>query len=168
VSAFPYNVRYALPAIFGFLAVMVWCGARQIAPILSRLLLGGVLVVGLWADAQWFYSPAYRKGDSRAVAEWLLENQDRIRSWTVLPDYLAISIQWYLEPHAEILARFQPPQEPQTTSFPPVPDVLIIGRRHHILRPDQLIASYCAEAGKVQAIHSFAGFELYARSPGRT
>ena len=53
-----------------------------------------VLLLGLWADAQWFYSPAYRKADSRAMAQWLVANQARVQSWTVLPDYLSFSVAW--------------------------------------------------------------------------
>jgi hypothetical protein len=123
-----------------------------------------VLLVGLWADAQWFYSPAYRKGDSRAVAQWLVDNQTQVKSWTVLPDYLSVSIEWYLQGHPEILSGRQAPPEPQPTSFPLVPDVLIIGRRHHIREPDKLIAAYQARAGEVRVILSIAGFELYAQN----
>jgi hypothetical protein len=122
-----------------------------------------VLLVALWADAQWFYSPAYRKGDSRAVARWLVANQARMKSWTVLPAYLSLSIEWYLQGHPQVLARNQPSAQPQTTAFPPIPDVLIIGRRHHIQQPDQVIAAYRASAGAVRAIPAIAGFELYVR-----
>jgi hypothetical protein len=163
ISSFPYNIRYTLPALLGFVALVAaldsGAGRRQVA----RLAVAGVLLVGLWADAQWFYSPAYRKGDSRAVAQWLVAHQARVESWTVLPDYLSLSIEWYLQGYPQILAREQPPAQPQTTSFPPVPDVLIIGRRHHVQQPDKLIAAYRASAGEVRAIRSLAGFELYAR-----
>jgi hypothetical protein len=134
-------------------------GRRAVA----RLAIAAVLLVGLWADAQWFYSPAYRKGDSRAVAQWLVANQARVKSWTVLPDYLSRSIEWYLQGYPEILARGQPPAQQQTTSFPPVPDVLILGRRHHIQQPDKIIAAYRASGGPVRTNLSMAGFELYAR-----
>jgi len=163
VSAFPYNIRYALPGLFGFLAVVASFVAIPVKGYSGRLCLVSMLIVGLWADAQWFYGAAYRKGDSRAVAQWLTENRREVASWTVLPDYLGTSILWYLQGEPEISARFQPPKTPQSTSFPPVPDVLIIGRRHHILRPDELIAAYKSAAGKVRAIEAFAGFEIYAR-----
>jgi hypothetical protein len=190
VSAFPYNVRYALPALFGFLALLAIVPARLeyesgnatagrpvgsspeesrpfFSPLkrwLSGLLVLAIVGIGLWADAQWFFDRQYRKGDSRAVAQWLATNQDRVRSWTVLPDYLAISIQWYLEPHPEIQSHFLQPKESQTTSFPPLPDVLILGRRHHLAEPDQIVTSYESAAGKIETIRSFTGFELYVRT----
>jgi hypothetical protein len=166
ISAFPYNVRYTLPALLAFVALvaaLVTCARR---PAVARLSVLSVLLVGLWADAQWFYSPAYRKGDSRAVAQWLVDNQAHVKSWTVLPDYLSMSIEWYLQDHPEVLSGRQPPSRPQTTAFPPVPDVLIIGRRHHIREPDRLIAEYQARAGEVLTIRSFAGFELYYSTAG--
>ena len=89
-----------------------------------------------------------------------------VKAWTVLPDYLSFSVAWYLDGHPEILARKQPPTQAQTTSFPPVPDALIIGRRHHITEPDKIIAAYRASAGAVRAIPTIAGFELYVREAG--
>ena len=163
LSSFPYNVRYALPALVGFVALVAALASGGGRRHVARLAIAGVLLAGLWADAQWFYRPAYGKGDSRAVAQWLVDNQARVKSWTVLPDYLSLSIEWYLPGHPEIRARRQPPAQSQTTSFPPVPDVLIIGRRHHIQQPDKLIAAYQASAGEVRTNLSIAGFELYVR-----
>ena len=163
VSSFPYNVRYALPALFGFLALIAAFAGGSPPKLFSRFVLAGILAVNLWADLQWFYVPNYRKGDSRAVAQWLVQNGARVRTWTVLPDYLGFSIKWYLDSNPEILSGYQPARESQTTSFPPVPDVLIIGRRHHLLAPDEIIGSYRTNAGEARAIHSIAGFELYIR-----
>jgi hypothetical protein len=187
VSHFPFNVRYALPALFGFLGLVAtlvtgsgkWSkdvansgfGAspdrqQENRKLLSRfgLLLGcAVLIISLWSDVQWYFGPNYRKGDSRAVAQWLAEHQHEINSWTVLPEYLAISVQWYLELYPELRSHYQPPKEPQFTSFPPVPDVLILGRRHHVPQAEQIINSYSSLAPKVEAMRAFAGFELYVR-----
>jgi hypothetical protein len=212
--AFPYNVRYTLPGLLAFLALVAVLsnGAVPFTPALSPsegerenrrhssgfplspsdgerdgvrglsvekrfmgrerfialLAFGAVFIVGLWADAQWFYSPAYRKADSRAVAQWLISNQASVKSWTVLPEYLGYSVAWYLRDNPDIIAHRQPPTQAQTTSFPPVPDVLIIGRRHHITEPDKIIAAYRASAGPVRAISTIAGFELYLRESAGT
>jgi 4-amino-4-deoxy-L-arabinose transferase-like glycosyltransferase len=162
-SAFPYNVRYTLPALLAFLALVAGLSISARKLFWGRLALGGVLMVAIWADVQWFHDPIYRKGDSRAIARWLAQNRDQVKSWTVLPGYLGASVQWYLRTNSSVLSGFSPPKEEQTTSFPPVPDVLIIGRRHHIQQPDQLIAAYRAAAGEVKTNVSFAGFELYSR-----
>jgi hypothetical protein len=81
---------------------------------------------------------------------------------------LSVSVEWYLQSQPEVLARNQPSAQPQTASFPPVPDVLIIGRRHHIQQPDKVIAAYRTSAGAVRTIPSIAGFELYAREASPT
>ena len=166
VCAFPYNVRYTLPGLLAFVALVAALDGGAGRRYVARLAFAAVLLTGLWADAQWFYSPAYRKADSRAVAQWLVANQPSVKSWTVLPDYLSYSVAWYLQGHPEIVARRQPPTQAQTTSFPPVPDALIIGRRHHITEPDKIIAAYRASAGAVRAIPTIAGFELYVREAG--
>jgi hypothetical protein len=189
--AFPYNVRYTLPGLLAFVALVaaVNCGAVPLtsglrgkgaaAQVMRRyprarghkiasLAFAAVFLVGLWADAQWFYSSTYRKSDSRAMAQWLVANQASVKSWTVLPEYLGYSVAWYLRDNPEIVAHRQAPTQAQTTSFPPVPDVLIIGRRHHITEPDKIIAAYRASAGPVRAISTIAGFELYARERAGT
>lgn len=165
-SGFPYNIRYALPALFGFLALLVAMAtdAKGRKATLAAWSVAAVLLVAVWADAQWFCGRSYRKGDSRAVAEWLVKNQNQIASWTVLPGYLERSVEWYLHPYPQVLSRSWPPKADRTTSFPPVPDVLIIGRRHHLSRSDELIASYREAAGGVRLIKDFAGFELYVRN----
>jgi hypothetical protein len=165
-SAFPYNVRYTLPALLAFLAMLAVVNGGAGRCYVARLALAAVLLVGLWADAQWFYSPAYRKADSRAVAQWLVANQARVKSWTVLPEYLRVSIEYYLQAEPEILARKQPPSQAHTTSFPPIPDALIIGRRHHITDPDKIVAAYRASAGSVRIVPGIAGLEIYVREAG--
>jgi mannosyltransferase len=162
--SFPFNVRYTLPGLLGFVALIAALNSGANRRVAARLAIAMVLLLGVWADAQWFYSPAYRKTDSRALAQWLVAHQDRAKSWTVLPAYLSTSVEWYLQGHPEILARNQPATQPDTTSFPPVPDVLIIGRRHHITEPDKIIAAYRASAGEVRTDSSIAGFELYTRA----
>jgi hypothetical protein len=163
LSAFPYNIRYTLPGLLAFLALEAGLATARSGSWFPRAAIAGVLLTGLWADGQWFFDADYRKGDSRAVADWLVKNESQVKSWTVLPDYLGDSIKWYLQGHPEVSVRLQPAKQANSTSFPPVPDVLIIGRRHHVLQPDQLIASYQALAGKTGVVRSFAGFELYVK-----
>jgi hypothetical protein len=166
--AFPYNVRYTLPGLLAFLALVAALHGSGGHCFVARVSCTAVFLVGLWADAQWFYSPTYRKSDSRAVAQWLVANQASVKSWTVLPEYLGYSVAWYLRDNPEIITRRQPPTQAQTTSFPPIPDVLIIGRRHHITEPDKIIAAYRASAGPVRIMSTIAGFELYVRENAGT
>ncbi len=167
IFSFPYNIRYTLPALLGFLALAAVLSRRVNPRGMGGLAFGAVLLLGLWADAQWFYSPAYRKADARAVAQWLVANQPSVKSWTVLPDYLSLSVEWYLRAHPQVLAGKRPPTQAHTTSFPPVPDALIIGRRHHVTEPDKIVAAYYASAGAVRPIPAIAGFELYVCEQAR-
>lgn len=165
VSGFPFNIRYALSALLAFLALVSAVLTTEVKPLWTRLSVVSLVLVALWADAQWFYSPEYRKGDSRAVAQWLVENEVQVKSWTVLPTYLSKSVEWYLKSNPDVLSSALAPTGDRTTSFPPVPDVLILGRRHHLDQPDKLIAAYRSAAGEVQTNRSFTGFELYVRAP---
>jgi hypothetical protein len=167
VAGFSYNVRYVLPSLFGFLALIA---ALVISlpdhPRLVRLITVAVLAVAIWADAQWFYSPRYRKPDARAVAKWLGDNKDHVKSWMVLPAYLNLPLYGYLSgPHKDVIKQALTPTGARTTSFPPVPDVLILERRDQLDQPDKIISSYQLAAGKVETNRSFAGFELYVSDP---
>jgi mannosyltransferase len=166
-SGFSYNIRYALPALFGFLALASSAASGTEKPWTGRLALFGLLVVALLADVQWFCDPVYRKNDSRAVARWLVENKDQVKSWTALPGYLSKSIEWYLQPEPEVLARCLPAKDDRATSFPPVPDALIVGRRDHLVKPDDIIKSYEAASGGAHVNRSFAGIVVYERVADR-
>jgi hypothetical protein len=159
-SDFPYNVRYTLPALLGFAGLV---GALSDRGKAGRLAIVAVVVVELWADGQWFYKANYRKGDSRAVAQWLMQNQNSIETWTALPDYLIPSILFYLPDNSRLEKGAWKPAKVTTTSFPPYPDALIIGRRHHLPDADKLIGDYWHGAIETSEIRSIAGFEIYSR-----
>jgi hypothetical protein len=160
VSGFPYNVRYTLPGLLGFLALAAALSTMANKSLCTRLPVAALLVVSLWSDGQWFYGWDYRKSDARAAAQWLVDH-DQIRSWTVLPGYLGVPVEFYLKPYPNLLSREILPKNDQTTDFPPTPDVLMIGRRHHLLQPDRIIASFASAAGEVSTNRAIAGFELY-------
>lgn len=131
VSSFPYNIRYMLPALLGVLAMITLLALKRYA---ARVSLFAILAVALWADAQWFYSPVYRKEDLRAVAQWMIQNHSRVKSWTIVPAYSNEPLRWYLEAlgHPEVLAHYQPAQP---TLLSPTQEVVIKGRRATFYRP---------------------------------
>jgi|GEM_PF-1400186 len=157
LSGFPYNVRYVLPALLGFLALAAVSAKTQF----SRAAVGALLVVSLWADGQWFYRWDYRKDDARAVAEWLGQHRETVHSWEILPSYMNVPVEWYLQGEPEMLAKEMHSTGDRSTSFPPVPDVFIITRRHHLQEPDKMIADFQAAARGIETNRAFAGFELY-------
>ncbi len=161
LSGFPYNVRYALPALFGFLALTTIMANELNKSLFARIAVGGLLLVSLWADGQWFYRWDYRKDDSRGVAEWLTQNREKTQSWMVLPSYMNVPVEWYLQGAPEVLANEMHPTSDRSTTFPPTPDVFIVTRRHHLQNPDELIAAYNTSARATHTNDTFAGFELY-------
>ena len=161
LSGFPYNVRYALPALFGFLALAAVLANEAAKARFAFLCVAALLSVSVWADGQWFYGWNYRKDDSRGVARWLVQHRDNIHSWEILPTYMNFSLEWYLQSAPDVLANQMRPSSDRSTVFPPVPDVFIITRRHHLQEPDKMIAEYEAGAQREQTNRDFAGFELY-------
>jgi len=119
------------------------------------------LLVSLWADGQWFYRWNYRKDDSRAVAEWLVQHRDTVHSWEVLPSYMNVSIEWYLQDAPDVRAKEMPSTSDRSTTFPPMPDVFIVTRRHHLQEPDKMIDAYRGAAQGTETNLAFVGFELY-------
>lgn len=163
LSGFPYNVRYVLPALFGFLALAAIVATQSAKGHLARAVIGALLLVSLWADGQWFYGWNYRKGDSRAVAEWLVQHRGTVHSWEILPSYMNTPVEWYLQGAPDVLANEMHPYGDRSATFPPVPDVFIITRRHHLQEPDKMIGAYQAAAQGTETNDAFAGFELYIR-----
>jgi predicted membrane-bound mannosyltransferase len=163
ISGFSFNIRYVLPSLFGFLAIVAFIVANlPHRPRFAALITVAVLGIAVWADAQWFFNSRYRKPDARELSKWLANNANEVKSFTVAPAYLYAPVWWYLtvfpaDTHG------QPPTNLVTTTFPPVPDVLIIQRRDQISQPDKLINSYREAAGGIQTNYSFTGFELYIR-----
>jgi hypothetical protein len=161
ISGFPYNVRYALPALLGFLALAAVLASELVKAHLGRLSMVALLLVSSWADGQWFYRWDYRKDDSRAAAVWLVQNRAKVHSWEVLPSYMNVSIEWYLQDARDVLGEEMHPTSDRSTTFPPVPDVFIVTRRHHLQEPDKMIKTYETAAHGTEANRAFAGFELY-------
>ena len=168
LSGFPFNVRYALPALLGFLALAAVVATQSSPAPLARVFVCALVAVSLWADGQWFYRWDYRKGDSRAVAAWLVQHRDHVHSWMVLPDYMNVPVAWYLKNEPPLLAGEIPPTGDRSTTFPSVPDVLLITRRHHLQNPEQVIAAYTSAAHGVTTNRAFAGFEVYQGGDGAT
>jgi len=168
ISGFPYNVRYVLPGLLGFLGFAAVLTDEMAKASFARVAVVALLFVSLWADGQWFYRRDYRKDDSRAVAEWLVQHREEVRSWEVLPSYMNASIDWYLQAAPDVRANEIPSASDRSTTFPPVPDVFIITRRHHLQEPDKMIEAYRAAAHGVETNNNFAGFELYLQTPTPT
>ena len=164
-SNYPFNVRYTLPGLLGFLAL-----AAELLPLMARswlprAALPAMIALSLWADFQWYYSPRYRKEDARAAALWIIAHRDHVASWTMIPYYSAAAIQYYLYAmsHAELNPRLLPPPTDASISFPPTPDILILGRRDRIANPPAVIAAYRSATHNDTPPISYPGIDIFPR-----
>ena len=89
-----YNVRYALPALIGFLG-LTGVAAAELKPAARRAVVGALLLVSLWADVQWFFVPAYWKEDSRAAVACLSDEVGANGRVAVTPRYMRGVLDYY-------------------------------------------------------------------------
>jgi hypothetical protein len=83
-----FSVRYALPALLGFVPLTAIVLTRLPFPA-WRVGTGALVALWLWADVQWFTTPAYWKEDSRAVAACLNQVLPPGATILVAPPYMA-------------------------------------------------------------------------------
>ncbi len=93
-SAFPFNVRYALPGLLGAMGLLAVTAAA--AP---RRLFTGALILGvglsLWSDLQWFSNPRYRKDDTRGALAWLAARLPAGSIVGAVPGYMNETMEYY-------------------------------------------------------------------------
>jgi hypothetical protein len=130
VTGKAYSVRYTLPALIGFLGLVSI--ALHVTPSLfGRAGAALVLVLFAWADAQWFYSPEYRKDDSRGVVRWLAERLPEGSAVVTAPGYVSKILSYYAGRQGASI-RFIPAE---AASDSVQPAALLLTRLHHVADP---------------------------------
>jgi hypothetical protein len=89
-----YHVRYALPALLGF--VLLTARAVTLPHRTSRLLLAAHVVVCAWSCAQWFTVPKYGKEDTRAAVASLFRSAPGTQRVLVAPAYMQGTVRYYV------------------------------------------------------------------------
>jgi Dolichyl-phosphate-mannose-protein mannosyltransferase len=156
-----YSVRYTLPGLIGFLGLVGAALHRARTP-LGPLCAALLLVLFAWADAQWFFSPSYRKDDSRAVVRWLSRHLPPGSEVAVAPRYATKVVAYYASKQNAELHII--PVTPNARWSRNAPAALLLTRLHHVPDPAGLVASFRSTAGGELRSHQGIGYEVFLRS----
>jgi 4-amino-4-deoxy-L-arabinose transferase-like glycosyltransferase len=161
LSGKAYNVRYTLPALIGFLGI-VSVALHTLRPRPRALALTVLVGLGLWADAQWFWSSDYWKEDSRAAVTWLRDNLPPGATVAVAPNYSLQPLAYYTRKAGADL-RFLPISPglgfPGGTS----PDALVLTRLHHVSNWRELKARFLSLSGIGVLEGEVPGYEMLVK-----
>ena len=158
VTGKAYSIRYTLPGLIGFLG-MVALAISNSDPALRRAWLALVLALFAWADAQWFFSPAYWKDDSRAAVHWLSQHLPPGATVAVAPAYATRVLTHY--------ARLEGTDLHLVSAVPAGgweaqrPAALVLTRLHHV--PDQvgLVTAFRRLAGPHLLKQRVVGYDMW-------
>jgi len=162
VSGKPYNVRYTLPSLVGFLGV-VSIAVLPLQRSLRAFTLAVLVSIGLVADAQWFWSPRYWKEDSRAAVTWLANRLPSGASVAVAPSYSISSLRYYA---AKAGADLHMNSASGSAGWDPIegPDALVLTRLHHVPDWRELRARFLRHAGTTVVEGEVEGYRLLIRA----
>lgn len=94
LSAFPFNVRYALPGVLGAMALLAV--AVSASPARTRTIgCAAAVLLSLWSDAQWFTVARYRKDDTRGAVAWLAAGLPAGSTVGAVPGYMNETLEYY-------------------------------------------------------------------------
>lgn len=160
-----YNVRYTLPALVAFLA-LVSVALRALPPGPRAFWLTGLVGVALVADGQWFYSATYWKEDSRAAVGWLREQLAPSATVAVAPSYSAQSLAYYARrAHTEL--HLIPLAPDARLDRGDLPDALVLTRLHHVPNWRELRTDFLSASGVRMFGTQVAGYEILVRPTAR-
>ena len=155
VTTKAYAVRYTLPALLGLLglAAVTFAGAprRGGLPVL-----GGLIGLFLWADAQWFLRSEYWKEDSRAAVACLGRSLPPGATVAVAPRYMRSVVAHYAAVLGQDLAVVGIDGPDQLDGRV---DALLVTRLHHVGDSATLLATYRTLGGS-QASREPAGYRV--------
>jgi mannosyltransferase len=159
-----YNVRYTLPALLGFLALV--SEALDRLPALDRrVALCAVAGLFCWADIQWFTSSPYWKEDSRAAAACLTKQLPPGSTVAVSHGYVRSLLQHYTPRAADF--RFVV-VDPSATPSGSAPRALAIARLDLLpATTEELVRSFRTQVGDPIRIGWSRGYRLYFASDSR-
>ncbi len=155
----PYNVRYVLPALIGFVP-LVALALNQLAPSARRFGLGALLGVTLWADLRWFESAEYRKEDSRAVMGCLGRILSPGATVLVAPAYMRGTLSYYAHRQGSSL-RIVGADTPAEIAASSGTEALLLTRLHHVRDPAALRRAFAGAAEAAEAPIGAAGYSVY-------
>lgn len=157
-----YNVRYTLPGLVGFLGLVPLC-VPQLPRAKRTISMALLTVLLVWADLQWFFTPRYRKDDSRSAVAWLKAELPPGSTVAVAPGYQTGVLRYYA---TRLGARFTFVGLPTTTAAvldSPLPKALLLSRLHHLPHWRELVRSLQQGPNSSPAIE-LTGYRIF-RAP---
>lgn len=163
ITSKAYNVRYTVPAAVGFVG-LVSLAVSGLRPSQIKAAAGLLVAVFLWADAQWFLGSRFWKEDSRAAVACLRRTLPDGALVGIAPGYMASVVGHYAEQQE---ARFQVRgvKAAEDLSRGPLPDALLLTRRHHVPDPEGLVTRFRAAAPQTASSAEIPGFRIHFRGP---
>jgi hypothetical protein len=155
----PYNVRYTLPGIIGFVGVVGLgvLGLRKRGRAIASVLVIGLL---LWADAQWFLSPVYWKEDSRSAVAWLQGKLPPGSTVAVAPGYQKGVLAYYARRTGADFV-FDSLPEAASSLGPTLPEALLVTRMHHLPHWKELVRSLDPGMGSPAPAVELVGYRAF-------
>ncbi len=143
ITSKAFNVRYTLLALIGFLG-LAGVAVVALSPVARRGTLAALLVLSLWADAQWFLLPRYWKEDSRAAVSCLAHWGMGDSTVAVAPEYMSGVVEYYARRaglRMEVLGVTMPDQLATSRAR-----ALLVTRLHHTADYAALVRAFPAKA----------------------
>jgi uncharacterized membrane protein len=154
-----YNVRYTLPAVIGFVALIAVSVSRlsRAHRVIAITLVGGLFI---WADAQWFYQPRYWKEDSRSAVALLGKQLPPNSVVDVAPGYQAPVLTYYAQRGGESLLFTGIPDTARSIGSP-LPAALLLTRLHHVPHWQELVRSLESSSASSPSPVELVGYRAF-------
>ncbi|HET9481463.1 MAG TPA: hypothetical protein VFP98_06895, partial [Candidatus Polarisedimenticolia bacterium] len=160
LSDFPFNVRYTLLALPGFLG-LIGCLVGTLRPLLRGVALCVIVGTFLLADFQWFAVQRYWKEDTRGAVGWLREHVAPGARVAVVPDYMTLPLAYYAS-RAGFDATFAGLAGRADLHVGPPATGLVVTREHHVAEPRLIESEFALAAGGHVVTGAVPGYRLFA------
>jgi len=157
-----YNVRYVLPSLIGFVG-LTGAAASELRPAAQRLVIGALLVVSLWASAQWFFLPGYWKDDSRAAVACLNQQVPGNATVAVTPKYMQGVVHYYAQRAGMTMSVIGVSTADDLAESRPV--ALLTTRLHHAGDAAAIVQAFRQGADATVLEGEAPGYRIFVASP---
>lgn len=159
ITTKPYSVRYALPALLGFVP-LVGLALARLRPVGRRIGCGALLVLLLWVDVQWFATPRYRKEDTRAVVACLGQVLPPGATVLVAPGHMAALLRHYSERDRAARLRVVGLYRLEDVASTPKAEALLLTRLGYVEDPAGLRQAFAGQGHPPQASAVAIGYQV--------
>jgi 4-amino-4-deoxy-L-arabinose transferase-like glycosyltransferase len=159
LSTKAYNVRYGLLALLGFVPLIALT-LETLSPSFRRLGTAFILGLFLWADAQWFLLPQYRKEDSRGAIACLSRVLPHGSTIAVAPAFMIGIVKHYTSRNSDSL-RVVGVDHPKDLSRASGTEALLLTRLHHLPDATALRETFQQTKPAPSSLGGVVGYHIY-------